>query len=131
MQEAALDRTRAASTAASTAATVLEGMAEELYALVVEGEGDADSPSWAARVAFFSRQAAGWTAAGERDRAKRCLERAMAHSAALEAQVAAPGPCERQEEKVVALFSLYLEGAKSAADNRQQVGAGQLQQMLS
>lgn len=98
-------------------------MAEELYSLIVDGEGAADISGCAARVAFFSRQAASWAAAGQRSHAKRFLERAMAHSAALEAQVAVSGPCERQEEKVVALFGLYLEGAKSAADSRQQVGA--------
>lgn len=122
MQGAALQRTSAASM--NAAADALENMAEEVYSLIVEGEGGADSPGCAARIALFSKQAASWAAAGKRDHTQRCLQRAMAYSAALEAQVAAPGPCERQEEKVIALFSLYLEGAKSAADNRQQVGAG-------
>ena len=98
-------------------------MGKDLFALV---DGDSDSTADCARfVAFFSRTAASWQAAGQRERARWCLERAMRYSQQLEAQVASEEvPLERKQGFVVALFNLYLEGAKAAAHNKQQVGAG-------
>ena len=109
----------------SAAAAALERMGDDLFALV---DSDSDcTQNCACFVAFFSRAAAGWKAAGRGERARWCLDRAMQYSQQLEAQVASEEVEQgRKEALVVALFNLYLEGAKSAADNRQQVGAGVL-----
>lgn len=122
LQDAALHTLASSSGAggaSQSAGTALERMGDELYYLMEEDSQD--SPHCAHFLSSLSRQAAAWAAAGQQGQARRCLERAMRHSLALEAEVAGQGPCERQEEKVVSLFSLYLEGAKAAADNKQQV----------
>ena len=105
--------------ASSAASAALERMGNDLFALV---DGDSDSTADCARfVSFFSAAAASWQAAGQRERAHWCLERAMRYSQQLEAQVASGEvPLERKQGFVVALFNLYLEGAKSAAHNKQQ-----------
>lgn len=150
---------------ASGLSAALEGMAEGLWALVEDSsDGTADA---AVYISAFSALAASWAkVAGQRERAKACLDRAMRYSQLasldwwgvarqgptaacihrvppsthvpprlpppsplvppplqLEAQVASEEvPRERKEGLVVALFSLYLEGAKAAAGSKQQVG---------
>lgn len=129
LQGAALQATHAGGSVGEAASDALDGMGDDLYALV-EGEASDASGEEAVRcVAFFSRQASGWAAVGRRQRARACLERAMRHASALEAQVAAQAGASEQhkdkvEAQVVALFSLYLQGSKSAAEGKQQVGAG-------
>lgn len=65
---------------ASELSAALDQMASGLFALV---DGDADLGSThkaAAYVSFFSRLAAAWRSAGQGERAKACLDRAMRYS---------------------------------------------------
>ena len=108
----------------------LEDMGNCLWTLLECASGSHNNGSThhhqdsAAYVAYFSRAASTHQAAGRRERAAWCLERAMRYSQALEAAVADAGlPAERRQGYVVALFGLYLEGSTSAADRKQQVDA--------
>jgi hypothetical protein len=120
MQDASL---RALSDGAEEASTHLDRMGCDVFA-IVDGEKDA-TQDCASYVTYFCSAASSWTAAGQRDRARACLDRAMRYSRQLESLVACREmPLEGKEGYVVALFNLYLEGAKSAADNKQQVDCG-------
>lgn len=121
MQGASLQAASGGGPSAAETSGVLERMGSDLFGLV---EGNSEATQDAARyVAYFSATARSWVAANQRERARGCLERAMRYSQQLEALVAGDMVAvERKEGYVVALFNLYLEGAKSAAGNKQQVG---------
>ena len=121
-QTASLQAVLAGGPGAEESSATLHRMASDLFALV---DSDSDATHDCARyVTYFSAAAREWAAAGQRERADYCLQRAMRFSRQLEELVgSAEVPPDRKEGSVVALFNLYTEAAKAAADGRQQVGA--------
>ncbi|KAI3435859.1 hypothetical protein D9Q98_001917 [Chlorella vulgaris] len=110
---------------AKAAAAALDRIGLDLFSLL---DSDSDGSQDCVRyVSYFSTAARSWAAAGQRERARWCIERAMRNSQQLEALVTSSDVAdERKQGLVVALFSLHLEGAKLAADGKQQALANNL-----
>lgn len=123
VQGASLQAGGGSGAGAKAAAAALDRIGLDLFSLL---DSDSDGSQDCVRyVSYFSTAARSWAAAGQRERARWCIERAMRNSQQLEALVTSSDVAdERKQGLVVALFSLHLEGAKLAADGKQQVGAG-------
>jgi hypothetical protein len=95
----------------------------DIYRIIDDGTIDhAGEAASQQHLTVLCNAARAWGELGQRDRAAWCVDRAMKHAGAFEAAMESKHLLTKgRDEFALQVFALYLQAARQAADNEQQV----------